>query len=78
MKLSNKVYDILKFLVIKVSPASIALITGLGLLYGFQTEIITGTISLVTVFIAAIMGISTKSYNEGIEDHPEGTDGSED
>lgn len=64
MKMNNKVYDVLKWAVITVSPALCALITGLGLLYGFQTEIIVGTITLVTAFVGTVIGISSVAYSK--------------
>lgn len=78
IKFSNEAYDICKFLITKVSPALVALITGLGALYDIDTELIVGTIALFTVFFAQILSISTKNYNAGIAEHPEGMDGSED
>ena len=68
MKLNNKIYDVLKWLVIVVSPALCALITGLGLLYGFQTEVIVGTITLVTAFVGTVIGISSVNYKKGNND----------
>lgn len=67
MKLSNKWYDALKWACITVSPALCALITGLGLLYGFPTEIIVGTITLVTAFVGTVIGISSVKYNKDEE-----------
>ena len=64
MKMNNKVYDALKWLCITISPALCALITGLGLLYGFQTELIVGTITLVTAFIGTVIGVSSVNYNK--------------
>lgn len=60
--MSNKLYDILKWIVITLSPALIALITGLGMLYGFDASIITGTIALITTFIGALIGVSSIKY----------------
>lgn len=62
MEITNKMYDVIKWLVVIVSPALVALITGLGQLYGFNSELITGTISLVTVFVGAILQISSATY----------------
>lgn len=59
---NNKIYDILKWIVITVSPALCVLITGLGLLYHFDSAIITGTISLVTTFIGTLIGVSAVQY----------------
>ena len=68
MKMNNKVYDVLKWAVITGSPALCALITGLGLLYGFQTEIIVGTITLVTAFVGTVIGISSVNYKKSNDD----------
>ena len=64
MTLSNKTYDFLKWLLIKVVPALILLIEGLGLLYGWDTKIVIGTISLIATFLGTILGISTSNYNK--------------
>lgn len=64
MKLSNKVYDILKMIITKVLPAAITAIEALGILYSFETKYIVGTIAIIMTFIGAVMGISTKKYNE--------------
>ena len=64
MTLSNKTYDFLKWLLIKVVPALILLIEGLGLLYGWDTKIVIGTISLIATFLGTILGISSTNYNK--------------
>lgn len=68
---NNKVYDILKWVVITVSPALCVLITGLGLLYGFDTAIITGTISLVTTFVGTLIGVSAVQYAKSKAETPD-------
>lgn len=68
MKMNNKVYDVLKWVCITVSPALCALITGLGLLYGFPSEIIVGTITLLTAFVGTIIGVSSVKYSKETED----------
>lgn len=69
MILNDKVYNILKWLLIIVVPASITLIGGIGTLYGYDTTKIITIISLVSTFIGAITGISNNNYykdkNEG-------------
>ena len=62
MILPDKVYRILKWILITVVPALIALITGLGALYGFDTQIITGTIALFATFFGVVLGISNINY----------------
>ena len=67
MKLSNKTYDILKWSLITFVPALIALISSLGIIYGFDTEVITLTISAIATFLGAITGISAKNYYTDIK-----------
>lgn len=64
MKLSNKMYDILKWVCIILAPALITLISGLGAIYGYDTSIITATIGVVVTFVGSLIGISTKNYNK--------------
>lgn len=64
MKLKNKAYDFIKWtLLVGVAP-TIALITGLGELYHFETSLIIGTISLIATFLGAITGISNYNYKK--------------
>lgn len=67
MKLPNKLYDVLKWVLTLVIPALISLITGLGILYHFETEIITGTIALIATFVGAVFGISNVNYKKAQE-----------
>lgn len=64
MKLSNEQYDVAKRTVTVVVPAAIALITGLGGLYKFDTSAITGTIALVATFAGTVLGVSSKNYQK--------------
>lgn len=64
MKLSNKAYDIIKWILTKAIAPTITLILGLGELYHFETKYIVGTISLVATFLGALMGISSYNYNK--------------
>lgn len=65
MIFSNKAYDILKQVAVIVLPAMGTLYFALcqiwGLPYG---EEIVGTIAAVDTFIGALIGVSTKSYNQ--------------
>ena len=68
MKLSNKVYDILKFVAQILLPALGALYFGLSQLWGFPyAEEIVGTITLIDTFLGAILGISTHNYNRALK-----------
>ena len=66
-KMSNEVYDAIKFIVTKVQPALVILIVTLVEMYGFESDIICGTISAVTLFVASLLGLSTKNYNKKTE-----------
>lgn len=60
--MSNKVYDIVKWVLIAAIYPTITLITGLGELYGFDTTLIVGTISLIATFVGSLLGISNYNY----------------
>ena len=63
MKLSNKAYDVLKFVCTIFLPASASLYFGLSQIWGFPYgEEIVGTISCIDVFIGALIGISSANY----------------
>lgn len=64
MKLKNKTYDKIKFLVQIVAPALIVLIAGLGDLYGFDTKNIVGLITLLVTFTGSVLGISNLQYKK--------------
>lgn len=64
MKLSNKTYDIIKWTLITFVPALILLISTLGTIYNFDTEIITLTIGAIATFLGTITGISNYNYNK--------------
>ena len=65
MKISNKLYDILKWLVIIVLPAAGPLYTALSTVWGwpYSNEIVT-TITAVDTFLGAVLCISTATYNK--------------
>lgn len=66
MKMNNKTYDILKWLVIVVSPAITTLLMTLYSIWGWNIpiEAIVGTITAVTTFIGVIIGISSIGYKK--------------
>lgn len=63
--LSNKVYDILKYLTIIVLPAFGALYAGLSQIWSlpYASEI-PATITVICTFLGAILCISTAQYNQ--------------
>lgn len=64
VRLNNRVYDVLKWIVLIFLPALNVAIFGLGELYGFDAHLICGTISIITVFIGSLIGVSTIGYNK--------------
>lgn len=65
MKLSNTVYDILKFVAQIALPALGTLYFALAEIWGFPygAEIV-GTITAIDAFLGALLGISTAQYNK--------------
>ena len=65
MKLSNKTYDVLKWIAMYLLPAAGTLYFALagiwGLPYGEQ---IVGTITAVDTFLGVLLGISTAQYKK--------------
>ena len=65
MKMSNKVYDVLKWIAMYLLPALGTLYFALSgiwtLPYGEQ---VVGTITAVDTFLGVLLGISTAQYNK--------------
>ena len=65
MKLSNKAYDVLKFIAQILLPALGTLYFALARIWNFPfAEEIVGTITAVDAFLGALLGISTLQYNK--------------
>jgi hypothetical protein len=64
MKMNNKTYDIIKYCLFTIVPALITFISTMGVIYNFNTEIITLTIGAIATFVGAITGISNYNYNK--------------
>lgn len=65
MKMSNKVYDILKKVAQIYLPGLATLYFTLSGIWGLPfAEQIVGTITAVDTFLGVILGISTKQYNK--------------
>lgn len=64
-KMSDSVYDKLKFLAMIVLPAIATLYFSLAGIWGFPYgEEIVGTITAIDTFLGVILGISTAQYNK--------------
>ena len=64
MILSDKVYNILKWLLITFVPALLVLIETLGVIYNYDTQVIILTISAIATFLGALIGVSNSNYNK--------------
>lgn len=63
--LSDKAYDILKWVAVILLPALGTLYFGLAGIWGFPYgEQIVGTITVIDTFLGVILGISTVQYNK--------------
>lgn len=67
MKLSNTTYDRLKWFALVFIPAFEFLILSLGDIWSFAHYVEIGqTIAAIGVFLAALLGVSSKNYYKGI------------
>ena len=65
MKITNKAYDAIKWIVVIVIPAVITLYSTLGGIWDFPyVQEITASLAAVDVFLGVIMKISSASYNK--------------
>ena len=65
MKLNNKVYDALKWIVMIVIPAMTTAYVGLAAIWGFPfAEEVAKTSSVICALLGALLGISTAQYNK--------------
>ena len=63
--MSNKVYDILKFIAQVVLPALGTLYFALAGIWGWPMgEQVVGTITAIDTFLGVLLGISTSKYNK--------------
>lgn len=66
--MSNKVYDILKWIALILLPAIGTLYFALAGIWGFPYgEQVVGTITAVDTFLGVVLGISTARYNKRID-----------
>ena len=66
--LSNKVYNVLKWIAMYLLPALGTLYFALAGIWGFPYgEEVVGTITAIDTFLGVILGISTVKYNKTTE-----------
>lgn len=65
MKMSNKVYDVIKWITLIVLPGIGTLYFAIAGIWGLPfAEEITGTITAVVTFLGAALGISSYNYKK--------------
>ena len=63
--MSNKLYDVLKWIAMLVLPAIGTAYAGLAVIWGFPYgEQIMGTIGIAEVFLGSVLQISSAKYNK--------------
>ena len=71
MKISNKVYDVLKYIAQIALPALATLYFALAKVWNLPySEQVVGTISAVDIFLGALLQISTVKYNKEQKNKP--------
>lgn len=66
--MSNKVYDVLKWVAMYLLPAVGTLYFALASIWGLPYgEQIVGTITAIDTFLGVILGISTSQYNKRVD-----------
>jgi len=65
MKMSNKIYDILKVIAQYVLPAIATLWLGIAEIWSIPNpELVIATITAIDTFLGTMLGISTHKYNK--------------
>lgn len=65
MKLNNKTYDILKYIVTIILPSAVTLWLTISSIWDIELgEPIGATMGAVNVFLGALIGISSSQYNK--------------
>ena len=65
MKLSNKVYDVLKWVVMVVLPALTTAYVGLSKVWNWPYPVqVAETSAIICTLMGALLGISTAQYNK--------------
>lgn len=68
MKMSNKVYDILKWIALIVLPAIATLYAAIASIWGLPYgEHVGGTVSAISVFLGTVLQISNIQYKKTVE-----------
>lgn len=70
MIIPDKIYNVLKWILMIFVPAVITLLTTLTMVWGWNIplEAIVTTISAIATFLGALVGISSHNYNKENEE----------
>lgn len=69
MKISNKVYDILKWIALVVLPAIGTFYFAIASIWGLPyAEQVVGTITAIDTLLGALIGVSSVNYNKERDD----------
>lgn len=72
MLLTNKIYDILKWIALYFLPATGALYFAVSKIWGLPYgEEVLGTIAAIITFLAAILGVSSAAYKKTVPPSPD-------
>lgn len=75
MRLPDKVYDVLKWIVLIAIPALTTAYVGLSLIWGFPyADKVAKTSAVICTLLGSLLGISTVQYNKE-NSYDEGSDG---
>jgi len=72
MILTDKAYKFLKWLLLIFAPALVSLISGLGIVFDFNTTAITTVIGLICTFVGSCVGISALNLRREANENSEG------
>lgn len=68
MRMTNKIYDVMKWIAIILLPAIGTLYFALAGIWGFPYgEQIVGTLSAIDAFLGVVLGISSAQYNKTLK-----------
>ena len=68
MKLSNNVYDVLKWITMIVIPALATAYVGLAAVWSWPyADEVAKTAAVICTLLGALLGISTAQYNRGLD-----------
>lgn len=65
--MNNKIYDILKWIVIIALPALSTFIFALSNFWGFNVTAVIGSIAALETFLGSLIGVSTYQYNKNLD-----------